>query len=132
MSTPLSVAEAHRRLDRHDFTPVRQYLAVREGVPPAELDGMDPDDPGFPPRLDRLRIEVLSHARAEERYEFEKLRGKFSEAQHRALAAAVRAAEATAPTHPHPGTESAKKNFLIGPPMAIIDRTRDLIRKALG
>ncbi|TDD20689.1 hemerythrin domain-containing protein, partial [Actinomadura sp. KC06] len=46
------------------------------------------------------------------------------------FAAAVRAAEATAPTHPHPGTESATKNMLAGPMVAMVDRVRDLIRDA--
>jgi hemerythrin superfamily protein len=96
----------------------------------AELDGMDPDDPGFASRLDVLRITVLDHARAEERYEFFRLREEFGPAQRRAMAAAVKAAEATAPTHPHPGTESATKNLLLGPAAAIADRVRDMIRHA--
>ncbi|GAA2580435.1 hemerythrin domain-containing protein [Actinomadura fulvescens] len=96
----------------------------------SELDGMDTDDPQFMVKLDKLRTDVLTHARAEERYEFAKLQAEFSEKERRSLAAAVKAAEATAPTHPHPGTESAAKNLLAGPPMAIMDRVRDLIRNA--
>jgi hypothetical protein len=46
------------------------------------------------------------------------------------MAAAVKTAEATAPTHPHPGTESATKNMLVGPAAAIADRVRDAIRDA--
>jgi hypothetical protein len=42
----------------------------------------------------------------------------------------VRAAEALAPTRPHPGTESAKANLVAGPVLAIADRARDLIREA--
>lgn len=94
----------------------------------AELDGMDPEDPEFLPKLDKLRVDVLSHARAEERYEFDRLGDQFSDAQRKGLAAAVRAAEAAAPTHPHPGTESATKNMLVGPAAAIADRVRDIIR----
>jgi hemerythrin superfamily protein len=96
----------------------------------AELDGMDTDDPSFPGKLDKLRIEVLTHARSEERYEFERLGNEFSDSQRRAMAAAVQAAESTAPTHPHPGTESAAKNLLAGPVMAMADRVRDIIRQA--
>jgi hypothetical protein len=40
----------------------------------AELDAMDPDDAGFEPLLERLRTDVLTHARAEERLEFVRLR----------------------------------------------------------
>lgn len=96
----------------------------------SELDGMDPDDPRFLKSIDKLRIDVLTHARAEERYEFDRLRDEFSPAQLKGFAAAVRAAEATAPTHPHPGTESATKNMLAGPVLAITDRVRDMIRDA--
>ncbi|MEU8804551.1 hemerythrin domain-containing protein [Spirillospora sp. NPDC048819] len=96
----------------------------------SELDGMDPGDPAFLKSLDKLRMDVLTHARAEERYEFDRLRDEFSPAQLKGFAAAVRAAEGTAPTHPRPGVESAKKNMLAGPPAAIMDRVRDMIRDA--
>jgi hypothetical protein len=48
------------------------------------------------------------------------------------MGAAVRAAEAIAPTRPHPGVESAKLNFALGPFASMLDRARDLISKALG
>ncbi|WP_248966314.1 hypothetical protein [Sphaerisporangium perillae] len=41
-------------------------------------------------------------------------------------------AEAMAPTHPHPGVEPATKNLLIGTPVAMMDRARDVIRQAMG
>lgn len=96
----------------------------------ARLDGMDTDTPGFEAELDKLRIAVLNHARAEERYEFYRLREELNAAERAGLAAAVRAAEAVAPTRPHPGTESPAKNLLVGPALAIMDRVRDLIRDA--
>ncbi|WP_342213141.1 hypothetical protein [Nocardia otitidiscaviarum] len=41
----------------------------------------------------------------------------------------MRVAEATAPTRPHPGAgESALANFVVGPPLALIDRVRDAVR----
>jgi hypothetical protein len=48
------------------------------------------------------------------------------------MAAAVKAAEAMAPTHPHAGVESAAANLLVGPFAAMMDRTRDVLRKATG
>ncbi|MBD2893185.1 DNA nickase [Actinomadura sp. RB99] len=96
----------------------------------AELDGMDIEDPRFLKSLDRLRMDVLTHARAEERYEFDRIRDQFSPTQLRGFAAAVRAAQATAPTRPHPGVESATKNMLAGPMAAVVDRVRDMIRNA--
>jgi len=88
------------------------------------------DDDGFDAGLLLLRTAVLTHARYEERYEFPELRAKVPAGQLRAMATAVRAAEAAAPTRPHPGAESAKANLALGPPLAVVDRVRDLIRDA--
>ncbi|SEG90969.1 Hemerythrin HHE cation binding domain-containing protein [Nonomuraea solani] len=90
------------------------------------------DHPEFWERLAELRTAVTAHARSEERYEFARLRESTSVAERRAMAAAVRAAEALAPTRPHPGTESLAMNVLVGTPLAIAERARDLIRKGLG
>jgi hypothetical protein len=49
--------------------------------------------------------------------------------QMRGMAAAVKAAEALAPAHPHPGVESPTANMLVGPFAAMMDRTRDVIRQ---
>lgn len=96
------------------------------------LDGMDPDDAKFLLELRTLRLEVMRHARAEERYEFNHVRRGADAGQLAAMATAVRAAEAMAPTRPHPGTESAARNMALGPVAALVDRTRDAIRKATG
>ncbi|WP_119729921.1 hemerythrin domain-containing protein [Thermomonospora amylolytica] len=98
----------------------------------AALDGMDIGDPAFLDGIQELRRAVLDHAREEERREFPLVRREFGTAERRALAAAVRTAEATAPTHPHPGTESATRNLLAGPAVAVFDRTRDLVSGALA
>ncbi|MEV1177689.1 hypothetical protein AB0J09_55820, partial [Nonomuraea sp. NPDC049784] len=42
------------------------------------------------------------------------------------------AAESLAPLRPHPGTESATKNMLMGTPIALMERAREMIRKGLG
>ncbi len=98
----------------------------------SRMDEAGPDAPDFMPNLLMLRAAVEAHARSEERYEFAQLRAHTSEAQRRAMAMGVKAAEAMAPTHPHPGTESATKNLLVGTPIAMMDRVRDTIRKAMG
>ncbi|MEU8057746.1 hemerythrin domain-containing protein [Microbispora bryophytorum] len=95
------------------------------------LNAMGPEHPGFMPELDKLRMAVLTHARAEERYEFTRLRAETTAAERRAMALGVRAALAMAPTRPHPGVESMTRNLLLGPPAAIMDRARDLIRQTL-
>ncbi|WP_165985282.1 hemerythrin domain-containing protein [Streptomyces sp. YIM 98790] len=97
----------------------------------ARLDGMDTDDPAFLPGLLQLRTAVMEHARAEERYEFTHLRRTADPGRLAALARAVRAAEATAPTRPHPGVESAAANLAAGPVAAVVDRARDAARRAM-
>ncbi len=98
----------------------------------SELDGMDTDDPDFMPTLMALRDDILAHADSEERLEFERLRESTEPHKLVRMAKAVRAAEAMAPTHPHPGTESAARSILLGPFAAVMDRTRDAVRKAMG
>ena len=95
------------------------------------LDDLGPDAEGFDTLLLQLREDVLAHAEHEEREEFPRVRAICSPEQLRGMAVAVRAAEAIAPTRPHPGVESAKANLLLGPPVAVMDRARDLIRGAL-
>ncbi|MET9880979.1 hemerythrin domain-containing protein [Actinacidiphila glaucinigra] len=97
----------------------------------SRLDEMDTDDPKFMPILLSLRDDVLKHARAEERYEFAQLRRTTSPQRLAMMAKAVKAAEKMAPTHPHPGVESATKNIAAGPVAALMDRTRDAIRNAM-
>ncbi|MDW5327921.1 hemerythrin domain-containing protein [Plantactinospora sp. KLBMP9567] len=91
-------------------------------------DGIDAPD--FDVRLSRLKTAVLEHATREERYEFVQLRAAQPARRLVALAAAVRAAEAVAPTRPHPGVESATANLLLGPPVAVVDAVRNAIRDA--
>ncbi|MEV5936757.1 hemerythrin domain-containing protein [Streptomyces sp. NPDC052079] len=98
----------------------------------AALDAMDTDDPTFMPQLMRLRKEVQEHARAEERYEFTYIRRSSDATVLAGMAKAIKAAEAMAPTRPHPGVESAAKNIALGPVAAVMDRTRDAVRKAMG
>ncbi|MBC6461197.1 hemerythrin domain-containing protein [Actinomadura sp. HBU206391] len=97
----------------------------------SELEHMGADSPEFPKRLQDLRQAVLDHAENEEREEFPAIREHASEQQLRVMATAVKAAEALAPTHPHPGVESTGANLLIGPYAAMMDRTRDAVRKVM-
>lgn len=104
--------------------------AAKEAL--ATLDGLDTDDPTFMPRLVKLRMDVQEHARAEERYEFTHIRRSTDVTNLAAMAKAVKAAEAMAPTRPHPGVESGGANMVLGPVAALMDRTRDAVRKAMG
>ncbi|MFD5161969.1 hemerythrin domain-containing protein [Streptomyces hawaiiensis] len=98
----------------------------------AELDELDTDDPKFMLQLMKLRKDVQEHARAEERYEFTHIRRSTDAGGLATLAKAVKAAEAMAPTRPHPGVESGAANVALGPVAALVDRTKDAVRKAMG
>jgi hemerythrin superfamily protein len=96
----------------------------------AELHDLGVDHPDFDGKLATLANAVLDHATHEEREEFPYLRQNVSAEQLRRMAGAVRAAEAIAPTRPHPRAgESAAANLLAGPPIAVFDRTRDAVRE---
>src|ERR671917_307660 len=93
----------------------------------AELDAAE-----FPSLLAELRVSVLTHAHNEEAYEFRYLRREVAAAQLQPLVDMVRAAEAVAPTHPHPGVESATANTVAGPVVSLFDRTKDMVRRAMS
>ncbi|MGA4845873.1 hypothetical protein ACOBQB_06280 [Streptomyces sp. G5(2025)] len=78
-------------------------------------------------RLVRL---LAVYETAEERYEH--IRRSTDAANLAAMAKAVKAAEAMAPTRPHPGVESGAANMELGPAAALMDRTKDGVRKATG
>ncbi|MEU5316572.1 hemerythrin domain-containing protein [Streptomyces sp. NPDC021056] len=98
----------------------------------SELDDMDPDSAEFLDRFAALREDVLTHAANEERHEFAHFHKIADRGRLENLARAVQAAEALAPTRPHPGTDTAVKNVAVGPVAAVVDRTRDIVRKAVG
>jgi hemerythrin superfamily protein len=97
----------------------------------AALEKMGPDAPEFPRLLAELRASVLEHAGHEEAYEFRYLRRDVPAIELRALVPLIKAAEAIAPTHPHPGVESATANNLVGPALSLFDRTKDLVRNVI-
>lgn len=98
----------------------------------ADLDAMVVTDPSFDAKFASLRVAVLAHAESEEQEEFPLLRAQADEQALRSMADAVRAAEAVAPTHPHPGVESGTANLAAGPLASLVDRTRDVVRSAMG
>jgi hypothetical protein len=95
----------------------------------AELHDLGVDHPTFNSKLAKLRDAVVHHAEREEKEEFADLRTGLDLDRRRRMAAAVKAAEATAPTRPHPRTgESPITNLLAGPPLAVFDRVKDVVR----
>src|SRR5688572_31147183 len=96
------------------------------------LDALGPTSPGFEELFTRFRTALLAHAEKEESSEFAGLRSATRPAERSAMAAALRLASSLAPTHPHPGNESPARALLVGTPMAMMDRARDLIRSAMS
>ena len=95
----------------------------------AALYDLGVDHPEFDGKLGMLAEAVIAHAEREEAEEFPRLREEISADQLRRMTGAVKAAEATAPTRPHPMSgESALGNLIAGPPLAIFDRMRDRVR----
>lgn len=96
----------------------------------SQLEVMGVDAGGFEARLQAVAEAVLAHADAEEALEFPALRSLPADDRSR-MAAALRAAEAVAPTHPHPhAPESALGNLAVGPFVGVVDRVRDALRPA--
>jgi hypothetical protein len=96
------------------------------------LEDVGPDSNQFPLLLAKLRASVLMHAHNEEAYEFRYLRREVAASELQPLVSMVRAAEAVAPTHPHPGVESAAANTAAGPLMSLFDRTKDMVREVMS
>jgi hemerythrin superfamily protein len=97
----------------------------------SKLEGMDVSSKEFITELTKFRDAVIDHAEHEENEEFTKLTRQLDSDGRERMAKAVLAAEAIAPTRPHPGVESAKANFAVGPFASMLDRARDAIGAAL-
>jgi hemerythrin superfamily protein len=97
----------------------------------SKLEKMDIDSEEFLDEFRKFRDDVIDHAEHEENEEFTKLERNLDADDREKMAKAVLAAEAIAPTRPHPGVESATMNFAAGPFASMVDRARDAISAAL-
>lgn len=93
----------------------------------AGLEDVNVDSPDFVRQFTQLQAGVLSHARAEERDEFERLAVALDQKELERMRKAVSLAEQMAPTRPHAGVESAFANMLTGPFVSMLDRARDAL-----
>ena len=95
----------------------------------SELYELGVDHPEFDSRLRAFAEDVVRHATAEEAEEFVALRNALRPEELAKMAGVVKAAEAAAPTRPHPAAgESAMANVVMGPPLAMFDQVRDAVR----
>ncbi|MET0474592.1 MAG: hemerythrin domain-containing protein [Mycobacterium sp.] len=95
------------------------------------LEGLDIGSQDFLDELRQLQQAVVEHADREETEEFPGLQRDVSADDLRKMAVAVQAAQAVAPTRPHPGVESVKANVVAGPIASILDRARDALASVL-
>ena len=91
------------------------------------LENLDVDGTEFETLFRELQADVLLHAANEEEQEFTLLADELAPEQLERMRSAVRVAEATAPTRPHAGVESAKANLLAGPFAEMLVRARVLL-----
>jgi hemerythrin superfamily protein len=106
-------------------------LLTEERAAKRELAGLEklgPDAAEFADRFSRFRRDVVAHAEHEERDVLPALRATIDGEQLRRLGGAYLLAKRIAPTHGHAiAPTSAVGNFVMGPVVALVDRTRDVI-----
>lgn len=95
------------------------------------LERLDVEDPAFDSQLVDFESSVDEHAEAEEHEEFDQIITNCDEQKRQQLGTKIRAAEAVAPTRPHPSVEpSSTTQRAVGPFAAIVDRVKDAITGA--
>lgn len=95
----------------------------------AELEKLEFGTAEFSKALIHLQQAVLEHADKEEHDEFTRIEDELDPKERQKLTSAVEAAERIAPTHPHPGVESAVANFAVGPFASVLDRAKDALSR---
>jgi hemerythrin superfamily protein len=111
------VAVAAARMDEENES--KQVLA--------DLEKLDIASVEFARLFEQFGHAVLTHAQAEETYEFPLLRAHLDAGKSEKAERAFLMAEKTAPTHPHPAAKSTAMNYVAGPFAAVADRARDAI-----
>lgn len=97
----------------------------------AELEKLDVQAPDFEARLAAFEKSVDEHAEAEEHEEFDQVIAGCGADERLKLGSRIKAAEAIAPTHPHPSAAgSTAAQMTLGPFASIVDRVKDAISKA--
>ena len=98
----------------------------------SELDGMDPGDERFTPKVMVLIESVRHHVREEEGELFPALRRAMRRKELEELAQALEAAKKVAPTHPHPrAPDTPPANVVAGTAATAIDRAHDNGRRTV-
>jgi len=92
----------------------------------SELDGMDPSEERFDPKVTVLIESVRHHVKEEETEFFPKVRAAMSKAALTDLGDALVSAKASAPTHPHPrSSDTPPSNMVASAISGVMDRVGD-------
>lgn len=96
----------------------------------AELEKLDVNDADFGVRFEAFEKSVDEHAEAEENEEFKQITSSCDADERRKMGSRIKAAEAIAPTHPHPAAAgSTTAQMVLGPFASMVDRVKDAIAK---
>lgn len=114
-----------------DVTDARNEEEKEANETLAELEKLDVNDSEFLRQLGEFEKAVVDHAEKEENEEFSSVLDQCPADERRAMGSKLKAAEAIAPTHPHPSAAgSTAAQYAAGPFASLVDRTRDLLSKA--
>lgn len=96
-----------------------------------QLERLDASSTEFDQKLSAFEKSVSAHAENEESEEFPGILSGCDEAKRAKMGKQIKAAEAVAPTHPHPSAAgSTTAQWTVGPFASLVDRTRDAIKGA--
>lgn len=92
----------------------------------AQLEGMDVNTVEFDREFAQFERSVSDHAEQEEEHEFPAIVRGCDADQRASMGKSLMRAEATAPTHPHPGAAgSTAAQWTVGPFASMLDRVKD-------
>ena len=95
----------------------------------AEIDGMDPEEERFEPKVHVLMENVQHHVKEEEQELLPKVRKVLSRGELIELGEQMAEAKKSAPTHPHPSAPDEPPGITIaGPVSAVMDSVKDVVR----
>jgi hemerythrin superfamily protein len=95
----------------------------------SELDGMDPEDERFEPKVKVLMENVRHHVKEEEEEYFPMVRDELGRNALGDLGDAMAAAKKVAPTHPHPRSpDTPPGNLVVGTAAGVVDRVGDTLQ----
>lgn len=105
---------------------LEEHQEVKELL--SELDSMDPGDPGFHQKMEKVISDVKEHVEEEEGEMFPKLREAISANELLEIGEKLEKAKGRAPTRPHPmAPNEPPGNKVMGTAAAALDRARDKI-----